>query len=197
MKVIGIIGGIGAGKSTVVSTMQQLYPSHVISADQIAHEILLKGQEGYKKVVDAFGETILDENGEIIRKKLGAIVFKDKNKVAQLNNITHPIICNEIKKQMNFYQRLQPNHLIIIDAPLLLEAGLDTLTDVIIGVFATEEARILRVKQRDNLPEEQIVQRINAQKKWEELQKVITYTVDNSGSMEQTTHQIKEIINRL
>ncbi|MEG0579049.1 MAG: dephospho-CoA kinase, partial [Niameybacter sp.] len=95
MQTIGIVGGIGAGKSTVVSLLCELRKCFVIGADEIGHKILLKDDLAYDQVVKVFGQDILDEEGNIVRRKLGAIVFSDRTKLEQLNQITHPIIFRE------------------------------------------------------------------------------------------------------
>ena len=116
MKVIGIVGGIGAGKSTVVALINEIQPIHSISADLIGHEILKKGQRGYAPVIATFGKGILDEKGEIIRKRLGEIVFQNPQLVKKLNAITHPIITQVIKERIELYQQTTPGQHIILEA---------------------------------------------------------------------------------
>ena len=128
MKVIGIVGGMGAGKSTVITIMNKMQPFSYISADLIGHEILLKGEAAYQPIIEAFGEEILDASGEIVRQKLGQVVFGNKEKVALLNEITHPIITTKIKERIAYYQKAASNQHIILEAALLLESGLVDLT---------------------------------------------------------------------
>ena len=85
MKIIGIVGGMGAGKSTVIALLNEVQPVSYISADLIGHEILLKGQPAYLPILETFGESILDSQGEIVRKKLGQLVFGNEESVRRLN----------------------------------------------------------------------------------------------------------------
>lgn len=194
MKVIGIVGGIGAGKTTVVSILSDLKPTVVIGADEIGHEILMPEGAAYAEVIQAFGEDILDEEGRIIRRKLGEIVFKDKKELEKLNRITHPKIYSRIEALIEVY-RLEKNYeWVIIDAALLIEIGLVKLTSLVIGVYAKEEVRIERIMKRENFSHEQALSRIRVQKKWEELEKVAQEIIDNSSSYEYTKEQIEKMI---
>lgn len=194
MKVIGIVGGIGAGKSTVAALFGKLTSLHTISADLIGHEILLKEGSAYQKVISQFGTDFLDENKEIIRKKLGEKVFASPEALKQLNAITHPLIEAEIKRRIACYEAATPDGLVILEAALLIESGLDALTDAVVGVYADEQLRVERVKLRDALTAEAVWKRITAQKKWEELEKVSDYIIDNSLSLEATEKQVKEVL---
>lgn len=197
MKVIGIVGGIGAGKSTVVELMSKMTPLLVISADQIGHDVLLKGHEAYKPVLEAFGKDILDEQGEISRRKLGVLVFENPDQLMRLNQITHPIITDVIKSKIAWHKVHQPNQHIILEAALLIESGLIDLVDVVIAVYADVETRLKRVVLRDKLDKEHIQARIRAQKDWEELKKVADEIIDNSISLEETNKQIESVLARL
>lgn len=194
MKVIGIVGGIGAGKSTVVALMNEIKPIHVISADVIGHEILRKGQKGYQPVVNTFGETILDEQGEIARGVLGQMVFGNPERLQKLNAITHPIITDVIKERILEYKQLSPGQHIVLEAALLIESGLIELTDKVIAVYAEAGERTRRVMQRDGIGESQIKHRLKAQKQWSEIASRADYIIDNSISLEATKKQIKQIL---
>lgn len=197
MKIIGVVGGMGAGKTTVVSLIQQLKRTFVISADQIGHQILLKDNLAYDAVVKSFGKEILSDDEEIIREKLGQIVFKDYDKLQQLNQITHPLIYEEVVKQMNTCLHLDEHELIVIEAALLVESRLIELTDKIIAVYADEAIRIERVIKRQGLSKEEVLARFRAQKKWEELTHIADGVIDNSLSIENTKIQIKKLLAHL
>lgn len=194
MQTLGIVGGIGAGKSSVVSLLCELKKCFVIGADELGHRILLKGDLAYDKVVATFGESILDENRQIVRRRLGEIVFSDREKLNQLNAITHPIIYNEIKNQVQRCKQEGEWDFVIIDAALLIEIGLIPLTDKVIGVFSDEGTRIERLMNRDHFTKEQVLERINKQKKWEELEKVSHYIIDNRFTRENTKEQLKALL---
>lgn len=197
MKVIGIVGGMGAGKSTVIEIMQQIQPISYISADRIGHEILLKDGAAYLPILKAFGPEILDDAGEIVRKKLGQMVFGNPEKVAQLNAITHPLITQKVKDCIGQYKKTTPHQHIILEAALLLESGLVDLTDVVIAVYADQDLRLKRIVARENLDETHILKRFNAQKEWEELKAAADYVIDNGISLESTRMQVKQLLTLL
>ena len=197
MKVIGIVGGMGAGKSTVITIMNEMQPLSYISADLIGHEILKKDEAAYQPIVEAFGKEILDNSGEIVRQKLGQVVFGSTEKVTLLNAITHPIITTKIKERIAYYQKTAPSQHIILEAALLLESGLVDLTDVVIAVYANKDVRLKRVMARESLDEKHILKRFKAQKEWEEIKVVADYVIDNGISLESTTTQIKQLLTLL
>lgn len=194
MKVIGIVGGIGAGKTTVVGILTELMPTFVIGVDEIGHEILMPEGEAYQEVVETFGEEILDEGGFIIRRKLGEIVFKNPEALQKLNAITHPKMYTKIQVCIKKCEKERKYEWVIIDAALLIEIGLVKLTDCIIGVYAEEKIRLERIMKRENFSYDEALSRIKAQKKWEELEKITHEVVDNSSSYEYTKEQIDKII---
>lgn len=197
MKVIGIVGGIGAGKTTVAAQLTKLIPIEIIEADTIGHEILLKGQAAYEPVLAAFGPSILDEQNEIVRKKLGAMVFSDPRKLQILNEITHPLIREEIERRIAWFKIVAPTHHILLEAALLIESGLIELVDTVIAVYAEENIRVERVVKREGLPAQAVIDRIKVQKKWEDFKEVSDFVVDNSISLEHTKMQLQEILKAL
>lgn len=194
MKIIGIVGGMGAGKSTVIALINEIQPVSYISADLIGHEILLKGGLAYDAIIEAFGQKILDENHEIVRRKLGQMVFGDEKKVRLLNEITHPLITKCVIERISEAKRVAPGQHIILEAALLLESGLVDLTDVVVAVYADPDTRLKRVVAREGLEPQQILKRFKAQKEWEELKAASDYVIDNSISLEHTKKQIRKLL---
>ncbi len=194
MKVIGIVGGIGVGKTTVVSLIKHYKKTFIISADEIGHDLLLKGHAAYQPIISAFGSCILSKGGNIIRQKLGEIVFSDPKKLQLLNCITHPLIYNEVKRQIESARQDGNFELVIIDAALLIEIGLERLTDKVIAVYADDAIRIPRIMKRQGLTKQQILERFKAQKKWEEFTQIADEIIDNSLSLEETRGQIKKLL---
>ncbi|MCK4522852.1 dephospho-CoA kinase, partial [Candidatus Aerophobetes bacterium] len=125
-KVIGLTGNIGCGKTTVAHMFEDL-GVEVIEADRIGHQLLEK-EKIKKRVVSIFTESVLNGKGNISRKKLRNLVFKDKKKLELLNSILHPLMVKEIKKKI----RMSRSNLIVVDAAVLLEAGWDSLVDKIL-----------------------------------------------------------------
>ena len=196
--VVGITGGIASGKSTVLKEFKKL-GAKIIDSDEIAHRIILKGTPTYKKIVKVFGKDILRPNREINRNKLGNIIFSDSKRRKVLEKITHPVIIDEIKKEINrFTKKILPfrNGIIIIDAPLLFEARLTAVVDKIIVVWIPEKLQIERLIKRNKLTYKQAKQHILTQIPLEVKKKSADYVIDNTRSLHVTREQIKDIFSQ-
>ena len=196
MKVIGLTGGTGSGKS-VVSKSLAAAGAVIVDADKIAHEIILKGEPAYQEIIEYYGTGILDAEGNIIRKKLGEIVFNDKEKLAFLNQCTHKYITAEVKKQIADAKTEGTAAAIIVDAPLLLEAKLETVCDLVWVVYAEPEVRAKRVMARDGITYELAKARIANQKSWEEYKAAADAVIDNSKDLTHLEGQLNEILKTL
>ena len=196
MKVIGLTGGTGSGKSVVSKSLAEA-GAVIVDADKIAHEIILKGEPAYQEIIEYYGTGILDEEGNIIRKKLGEIVFNDKEKLAFLNQCTHKYITAEVKKQIAEAKEEGTATAIIVDAPLLLEAKLETVCDLVWVVYAEPEVRAQRVMARDGITYELAKARIANQKSWEEYKAVADAVIDNSKDLSYLEGQLNEILKTL
>lgn len=186
--VIGLTGGSGSGKSTVSAILKEL-GMFIIDSDKIAHDIIKKGNNAYNEVVELFGTNILDGIGEIDRKTLANIVFKDKSKLLLLTNCTHKYIISEIKQLIN-------NNIdreIVIDAPLLIEAGLNKITDEVWAVYADMDIRIERIVKRDNISYKQAEDRITCQMSWNELCSYADVIIYNNKGIHDIVKQIIRI----
>ena len=196
MKVIGLTGGTGSGKS-VVSKSLLAAGAVIVDADKIAHDIILKGEPAYHEIIAYYGTGILDENGNIIRKKLGEIVFNDKEKLAFLNQCTHKYITAEVKRQIAEAKATDTAKAIVLDAPLLLEAKLETVCDVVWVVYSDPEVRAQRVMARDGITYELAKARIANQKSWEEYKQAADAVIDNSKDLAYLESQLAEILKTL
>lgn len=196
MKVIGLTGGTGSGKS-VVSKSLAAAGAVIVDADKIAHEIILKGEPAYMEIIEYYGTGILDDEKNIIRKKLGEIVFNDKEKLAFLNQCTHKYITAEVKRQIAAAKEEGKAAAIIVDAPLLLEAGLEKFCDLVWVVYAEPEVRAQRVMARDGITYELAKARIANQKSWEEYKQAADAVIDNSKDLEHLEGQLAEILKTL
>lgn len=157
-KVIGLTGGSGSGKSTVAAVLKGL-GAYVIDCDKIAHRNMQPSGVAYNELVAAFGEGILNPDGEINRKSLGNIVFSNRQQLERLNAITHKHIIERVKQLL----AENSSSMVVIDAPLLYEAGLDSLCSEIWVTSAPREVRINRITERDGISRSQAESRINSQ----------------------------------
>ena len=196
MKVIGLTGGTGSGKS-VVSKSLSAAGAVIVDADKIAHEIILKGKPAYHEIIAYYGTGILDEAGNIIRKKLGEIVFNDKEKLAFLNQCTHKYITAEVKRQIAEAKEIGTATAIIVDAPLLLEAKLETVCDLVWVVYADPEVRAQRVMARDGITYELAKARIANQKSWDEYKAAADAVIDNSKDLAHLEEQLSGFLKTL
>ena len=192
MKVIGITGGFKSGKTTVAHILSNL-GARVIDTDKLAHRALLSGTETYRRIVKGFGKRILNENDRIDRRKLARVVFNDNKKLKLLNNIIHPYVKKELKKKLLEIKRDNPNAIVVVEVPLLFEAGMQQIMDKIIVVSASKNKQIERAKKDMSLSEDEIKKRIGAQMPMSKKKELADLEVDNNGSIEKTKRQIEKI----
>ncbi len=193
VKVIGITGGFGSGKTFVASMFGKL-GAKVIDADRIAHEVIRKGSPEYKRIVKLFGKGIISRNGEIDRKKLGAIVFSRPKLLSKLNRIVHPEVIRRIKSEIvsERVSGLAGERVIVIDAPLLIEAGLDKLVDKLVVVKCQKRRQIERCQEKFCLQKEEISQRIASQIPLKKKIQMADLTIDNSRTRALTEKQVRK-----
>lgn len=191
MKIIGVTGSSGAGKTTICTILEKKYLAHIIDADKVAKRLTKKGSMYLNSIVDYFGIGILDSTGELKRKELATIIYEDEEKRSALNNLTFTYVVNEIKENIN---KLQDKELIVIDAPLLYESNLDKICDLVIGVVAKEEDKIDRICLRDDISEEMAKKRLSIQLNDDYIKNRADYIIVNNGNIEELEEEIKKII---
>ncbi len=179
--IIGLTGGIASGKSTAAEYLEQK-GAEVIDADKIAHQVSRKGEQGWKKVVNEFGEGILKKNDEFDRAKLADIVFSDPVKRKKLESLLHPIIIRKMKAEADKY--LSKNKIVIFMAPLLIEAGIDKFCDQVWLIAADREVQIKRIIKRDGITKEEAVNRIESQLPLAEKKEKSDVVISNNNSIE-------------
>jgi dephospho-CoA kinase len=186
--IIGITGSFGSGKTTVARIFKS-FGSKVIDADKIAHKVISPESKIYKKIIDAFGKNILKKNTTVDRDKLAKIVFGKKKFLSRLNNIIHPEVIRTIKDEI----KNSKAKVIVLDAPLLIEAGLEKLVDKLIVVKITREKQIKRIQNRTSLSKAEILGRIGFQIPLKDKVRLADFVIDNSGTIEETKKQAEQI----
>ena len=196
MKVIGLTGSIGSGKSTVSGFFEKL-GAIVIDADQVSRQVVEPGSPALKELTVAFGENILNPDGSLNRTLVAEIVFNSDEKRELLNSIIHPMIFNEINSTIEEY-REKGTEIIILEAALILEKkGLIKLIDKLIVVSIDEETQKKRLEGRGDLSKEQINARINSQLINNEKIKHADYIIDNNQDLVNTREQVRELWDKL
>ena len=197
---VGLTGGIASGKS-VVGEMFAAVGVHVIQADVIAHRLMQPGESVYKQVVEHFGSGILNPDRVINRAKLAEAVFGDSPRVEDLNRIVHPAVVAEQDRWMEEVGRADAHAIAMVEAALILEAGAEDRFDCLVVVTCRPEQRAKRWAQRLHLDEEtarrEVTRRMAAQWPDEEKVKAADYVIDNSGSLDQTERQVREVLAQL
>ncbi len=188
--VLGLTGSFGSGKSTVAGMLKSRTVK-IIDADRIAHSLLLPGTAVYRKVGRLFKGVVL-RKGQPGRDKLGKAVFGDKRLLRKLQDIMHPEIIRIIKDEI----KANPGKDIILDAPLLIEAGLERLADKVLVVKAGRAKQVQRLLRKTNLSRSDILRRINAQIPLSTKVRMADFVIDNNGTLDKTKKQA-QVIRRL
>jgi dephospho-CoA kinase len=196
MIVAGLTGGIATGKSTVAGIFLEA-GARLIDADRIAREIVRKGSPAHREIVAHFGTGVLLDDGEIDRKRLAAIIFNNPTEQRTLEHIVHPLVKREVDRRMDRIRQRAPEALVVVDIPLLFEAGMQRGLDEVIVVFVPEQVQLERLMARDGLTEPDALARIRAQMPIESKKTRATRVIDNSGSLAHTREQALEIYRRL
>ena len=189
MKIIGVTGGVGAGKSTVLNYLEKHYGAKLILADLVGHEVMEPGHEAYEQVVKAFGQEIVSEDKTIDRKALGAIVFADEKKRMILNRIIHPAVRQEILRRLEEAELLHLSY-VVVEAALFLEENYDAFCNETWYIYTSEDNRRLRLKESRGYSDEKIDRMFAAQKSHEEFLERCQFVIDNNGSAQETHRQI-------
>ena len=191
MKIIGLTGGISSGKSTVSQFLAEL-GAVIINADEIGHEAFKPDTELWHAVVSAFGKQIIASDGAIDREKLGAIVFSNPEALARLNRLMHPRMRDMVKAQLEEYQR-QEVSVVILEAPLLLEAGWTSLVDEIWVATAPKATVLKRLKERTGLSESESLARLRSQLPAKERLKHADVVIDTDCSLGELKARVKQL----
>lgn len=189
MKWLGLTGSIATGKTTVAQILRKSgYP--VVDADQLAREVVASGSAGFKKIVEVFGTSIVQENGELNRKQLGNVIFADSTKRLELEQLVHPLV-QERAKQLRQSLEKDGHAFAFYDVPLLFEKNLQANFDDIVVVACSPEIQLERLMKRNGYTQSEAKERINAQVAIEEKIKNANFVIWNNGSLDElSTHTV-------
>lgn len=190
MKVIGITGGTGAGKSSVCDELKRC-GAEIVDCDKIAKEIVQVGQPALKEIINVFGDDVVLQDGNLNRKALAAIVFSDKEKLGTLNKITHKYIFDEMKRRMTSTDA----SVVVLDVPLLFQSDFPFECDVTVAVIADEETRLERIICRDGISEDAAKARMANQMSNDEYRQKADICFENNGDMASIKEFAKIIYN--
>jgi dephospho-CoA kinase len=190
--VLGLTGGLGTGKSTVAKLFARC-GARVIDADALVHESLGPRGACYVKVIRTFGENIL-EGKQISRRKLAEIVFRHPSKLKKLTSIIHPIIEKEVQTEILKLKKTRKTRMVVIDAPLLIEAGWHRWVDYLIVVRASQAQAIQRIGAKRNISRAEILRRIKAQMPITQKIRMADMVIDNREHLNATQQQVEKIV---
>ena len=193
---VGLTGSIAVGKSFVCTCLREL-GAFVLDADLTAREVVAVGSEGLQKIVENFGEGVLQPNGEIDRIKLGAIVFGDETKRQLLNSIVHPLVFAAQSQWLIDKEGENPDGIAVIDAALMIESGSYKRFTKLIVVWCEPSIQLNRLMLRNNLSEAEAVKRINAQMPQTEKKRFADFLIDTSEGFEKTKARTIEVFRQL
>ena len=193
--VLGITGGIGSGKSTVSGILKEK-GAVIIDADLISKEVVEPGQKALEELTETFGTDILDDWGQLNRKKLAGIVFSDSEKLQRLNSILHKYVTERIKNNVE-EQLLNKTNIIVIDAPIPVKSGFIDLCQQVWTISADREVRIQRIMERNGMTYEEAVARINSQLDEQEYIRLADVVINNNFDYSHLEKEVEYQLTRL
>jgi dephospho-CoA kinase len=196
MKIVGLTGGIASGKSTV-SRLLAAAGARIIDADVLARQVVEPGQPAFAAVLDHFGSGILKSDGTIDRDRLAAEVFADPAQKAALEGIIHPAVAKAMAARLAEIEATAPRSIVVLDVPLLFEAGMDAGLDLVVVVDAPEVVQLERLMKRSGLSRDEALARVRAQMPMAEKRRRADVVIDNSGSLESTRSRVDALWRRL
>lgn len=192
MRVVGLTGGIGAGKSAVAAILRELGVT-VIDADEATRAVQARGTDGLNRLAQEFGSSIITPDGDLDRSRLADIAFKDPDARLRLNAIVHPLVRQWMaERQQEAFER--GDELVVMDIPLLFESRGAGAFQTTILVYAPEELQLRRLMELRGMTDEQARQRIAAQMPIEEKRRLATHVIENSGSLEQLRTRVRQVL---
>ncbi|MBQ9610034.1 MAG: dephospho-CoA kinase [Lachnospiraceae bacterium] len=199
MIILGITGGVGSGKSRILYDLKENYNAYIVEADKLAHELMQPDKSIYNEIVSTFGRSILKEEPPyyIDREKLGNIVFNDSERLTVLNGIVHPLVKEEIIRQINEARDSGKYELFVIEAALLIQDGYKSICDEIWYIWVGREERIRRLMIQRGITREKCISIIDSQETDEYYKKYANFTINNQNNYENSSKQLKERLNKI
>lgn len=189
MKILGITGGVGAGKSTVLSYLQDRYGAYILQLDAVAHELMQPGGAAYRPILENFGKDILDDNGAIFRPRLYEKTIAIGKDIQSLNAIVHPLVKEEVLRRLRKQQFQNTVPFAVLEAALLLEDHYDEICHEIWYIYVDEKVRRRRLQDSRGYTEEKINAILKQQKSDAEFRRRCQFVVDNSSSFIENTYE--------
>lgn len=190
MKVIGITGGVGAGKSALLNYISEKYHCRIVLADEIAHKVKEPGQACYEELVRLLSPEILNEDGTIHKGKMAARIFESEDLLRRVNGLIHPAVKKMILDEIAAARAEEKIDFLFVEAALLIEDGYLDIVDEMWYIYAREEIRRGRLKESRNYSDEKIDAIMNSQLREEEFRKYCSVVIDNSEGLPAAFHQI-------
>ena len=190
MKIIGITGGVGCGKSEVIRYIMKKYSCFVVFADDVAKQLQQKGNLCYDRIVALLGEEILTFDGDIDKAKMASKIFANEVLLEKVNSIIHPAVYDYVEEKIAEYKKKDEIDFFIIEAALLIECGYGKIVDEMWYVYTADEVRRERLKKSRGYSDEKINQIFSSQLSYDEFKSASTFMLDNNDTVEKTQKQI-------
>lgn len=192
VRIIGVTGGIGAGKSEILSYIKKHYNCRIYLADEVAHKVKEVGQEAYEPLVELLGRDVLDTDGSINRERMAQKIFADNQVLFQVNEIVHPAVRRFVEQAIADAKEKKDIELLFIEAALLIEAGYETIVDELWYIYATIDVRTKRLMENRGYSLKKVQSIIEKQLSEEEFKAHAHFVIDNSGELAKAYEQIDD-----
>lgn len=192
MKVIGITGGVGSGKTELLAYIRRHYSCEIYLADEVAHEVKKKGTECYHKLIELLGRDILAADGEIDRRVMAEKIFASESLLKQVNQLIHPAVRKYLTEKIEAARRDGKVALFFVEAALLIEAGYKSVVDEMWYIYASDQVRRSRLQSARGYSETKIRQIMENQMTEEQFRRECDFVIDNSGTLEESYRQINQ-----
>ena len=190
MRIIGVTGGVGAGKSVILNYIKEHYKCRIYLADDVANEMKRPGTDCYRKLVDLLGKDVLNPDGAIDKKRMSGKIFNDGVLLSEVNGIIHPAVREYLLNAMEEAKKDPETELFFVEAALLIECGYKALVDEMWYIYADRDIRRRRLKENRNYSDDRIDGIIASQLSEEDFRKNCDFMIDNSGTLQKSFEQI-------